>query len=89
MCFKVHAWSCIKCNSSCWFSDGIDEEDDIIEILRDILHSQPARSHTNEHIKNVSEDATNQSNCSSGKECIDSNASGQESEGLGKLICVP
>ena len=43
----------------------------------------------NKHINNVSEDATDQSNCSSGEECIDSNAGGQESEDQGKLICVP
>ena len=45
-------------------SDGIDEDEDGTEILRDIVESQPASSHENERINNMSEDATNQSNWS-------------------------
>ena len=44
-------------------SDGIDEEEDATEILRDIVDSQPASSRENEQIGNMSEDATDQSNC--------------------------
>ena len=54
-------------------SDGIDEEEDATEILRDILsNSHPASSRENEHINNMSGDATDQSNCSSDGESIDS-----------------
>ena len=44
-------------------SDGNDEEEDATEILRDIVDSQPASSRENERIDNMSEDATDQSNC--------------------------
>ena len=55
-------------------SDGIDEEEDATEILRDIVDSQPASSHENERIDYMSEDATDQSNCSSDGESVESNA---------------
>ena len=55
-------------------SDGIYEEEDATEILRDIVDSEPASSHENERINYMSEDATNQSNCSSDGESVESNA---------------
>ena len=54
-------------------SDGIDEEEDATEILRDVSNSQPASSRKNEHIDNMSEDATDQSSWSSDRESIHSN----------------
>ena len=44
-------------------SDGIDEEEDATEIIRDIVDSQPASSRENKQIDNMKEDATDQSNC--------------------------
>ena len=43
-------------------SDGIDEEEDATEILRDIVDSHPASSRENKRIDNMNEDATDQSN---------------------------
>ena len=56
-------------------SDGIDEEEYIIEDseITDISDSQPAGSHENEYTDNESEHATDQSNYSSDEECVDSN----------------
>ena len=34
-------------------SDGIDEEEDVTEILRETVDSQPASSHENEQIDNM------------------------------------
>ena len=54
-------------------SDGIDEEEDVTKILRDISsNSHPASSRENEHINHMNGDATDQSNCSSDGESIDS-----------------
>ena len=68
-------------------SDGIHEEENATEILRDISESQPASSHENEHINNVSEDATDQSNCSSDGECIDSNVDKDVSTQVNMSVC--
>ena len=68
-------------------SDWIHEEENATEILRDISESQPASSHKNEHINNVNEDATDQNNCSSDGECIDSNVDKDMSTQVNMSVC--